>query len=75
MFWYSIPTVMAQALMNALGTRLHKSTTRTPHLSAMKPKGIVTTKSVVQHHLGTLILLHKWGKLNIAYHTLQVLSP
>jgi hypothetical protein len=39
------PTVMAHALINTRGNRLHHSTNRTPNLSAKKLNGIVTRKS------------------------------
>ena len=37
--------MIAQILMNILGSKFDHRTTRTPYLSAMKLKGMVTTKS------------------------------
>jgi hypothetical protein len=42
------PTTTAQMLIQNLGTKLHHSTTLTPHLSATKLNGTVTMKSVVR---------------------------
>jgi hypothetical protein len=45
----NIPTVIAQILIPTLGTRFDNRTTLTPHLSATKLNGMVTTKSTVDN--------------------------
>jgi len=40
-----IPTTIAHALITIRGTRLHHNTLLTPHFSATKLNGMVTTKS------------------------------